>query len=329
MRVKNALTLCPFPLARGEEDKGAALRFLPVGFSRLLLACRRASSPRQKDTPSVIVLIAAIAILSGCAVARSAAPVRIALLAPFEGRYREIGYNALYAARLALADEGSIAIELLPVDDGGTVESAVARGKALSLDPAVRAVIALGYASADAATQRALDGLPLLIVGDWSTRSQRQGIFVLANPQLASLITAPPHVSVTEAAQLPSPVIGGDVFGLAQFPLLRSDLDGVTVVSSGSLPGADFSARFRNNDPFAPEPGLLALPSYDATRLIAQEIIGGAQSRAALIAATNAADYAGLSGNIGFTNGYWADAPIHTYRFDEIGELRAVDNVIK
>ena len=27
--------------------------------------------------------------------------MRLALLAPFEGRYREVGYQALYAARLA------------------------------------------------------------------------------------------------------------------------------------------------------------------------------------------------------------------------------------
>jgi ABC-type branched-subunit amino acid transport system substrate-binding protein len=267
--------------------------------------------------------------MSGCAVTHSVTPVRIALLAPFEGRYREVGYNALYAARLALADEGDVAIELMAVDDGGTVDSAASRGKALMLDPTVRAVIALGYDSADAATQNALDSVPMLIVGDWSTRPMRQGVYVLASPQIDSRITAPPHVSVTDAANLDGPVVGGDVFGLAQFPMLRAQLDGVTVASSGSLPGADFTARFRNNDPFAPQPGLLALPTYDATRLIAQAMLGGAQSRTALIDATDAANYVGLSGDLHFVGGYWADAPIHTYRFDEIGELRAVDDVVK
>ncbi len=40
-------------------------------------------------------------LLSACAVKRTPTIYRIALLAPFEGRYREIGYNALYAARMA------------------------------------------------------------------------------------------------------------------------------------------------------------------------------------------------------------------------------------
>ncbi len=277
----------------------------------------------------VCVLAALLMCLSGCAVARSVVPVKIALLAPFEGRYREIGYNALYAARLALADEGDTAVELLAVDDGSTVESAVARGRALALDPTVRAVLSLGYTSADAATQRALDGVPMLIIGNWSTRPIRQGVFVLANAKLDSEITAPPHVNVTDAAKLDGTVVGGEVFGLTQFPLLRTQLDGVTVVSSGSLPGTDFSARFRNNDPFAPQPDLLALPCYDTTRLVVQQIRGGTPSRDAIIAAISAANYAGLSGRIRFVDGYWADAPLHTYRFDEVGELRAIDDVVK
>ena len=74
----------------------------------------------------------------------SATPMKLALLAPFEGRFREIGYNALYAIRLAFDDAKPRNIQLLAVDDGGSVESAVARVKALNLDPAVAAIIALG-----------------------------------------------------------------------------------------------------------------------------------------------------------------------------------------
>src|SRR4051794_35174325 len=80
--------------------------------------------------------------LSACGVMHT--PItRIALLAPFEGRYREIGYNALYAARLALADAADPQIELLPIDAGG--DQAAERARALSLDPQVKTVILLGY----------------------------------------------------------------------------------------------------------------------------------------------------------------------------------------
>ena len=278
---------------------------------------------------SMLAVGVLVVCLSACAATRSAAPVKIALLAPFEGRYREIGYNALYSVRLALADQGDRAIELLAVDDGGAVESAVSRGRALALDPSVLAVVALGYQSADAAVQRTLDGVPMLIVGNWSTRPMRAGVFILSNAALNTLITAPPHVDVTEAARLDSPVRGGEVFGLEQFARLRESLDGISVVSSGSVPGTDFDARYRGGDPFAPEPGLLALSSYDGARLIAQLIAGGLHDRAALIDAVMNARYSGLSGRIRFTEGYWADAPIHRFRFDEIGKLRAVNDVVK
>ncbi|MCS7070642.1 MAG: hypothetical protein NZM00_03995, partial [Anaerolinea sp.] len=65
-----------------------------------------------------VFALIAIALLTGCTVHQTAP--RIALIAPFEGRYREVGYNALYAARLALADAES-GVQLLPLDDGGSV----------------------------------------------------------------------------------------------------------------------------------------------------------------------------------------------------------------
>ena len=61
-----------------------------------------------------------ILIMCGCAIVKAPITTRVALLAPFEGRYREVGYNALYAARLAFADSSIMSIELLAVDDGGT-----------------------------------------------------------------------------------------------------------------------------------------------------------------------------------------------------------------
>ena len=93
--------------------------------------------------------------LASCAGSLGSAPPKLVLLAPFEGQYREIGYNALYAMQMAVADAGPAGAQFLAVDDGGTVESATARVDALNLDPAVAQIIALGPHATSAAAQQA------------------------------------------------------------------------------------------------------------------------------------------------------------------------------
>lgn len=265
-------------------------------------------------------LILLAALLSACAV-RTTPPVhRIALLAPFEGRYREIGYNALYAARLALADADDVTLELLPVDDGGTVASAVDRAEALALDPQVRAVVTLGYAATAAATQAAYADLPVVVAGHWSAEPTAEHVFLLAHPDLDAIVTAPPRLHVIYAPLLDTPLVGSEVLALEQFALLRRDLDGITVVSSGRLPDEIFADRYRASDPFAPEPTLLATLTYDATRLIIDAMdAAGSPTRAAVMERLAAH----------FDGGYWRDATINTFRFDESGQLTAVDNIVE
>ena len=50
------------------------------------------------------LLLLLIPLVTACAIQRTSTPYKIALLAPFEGRYRDVGYDALYAARLALSE---------------------------------------------------------------------------------------------------------------------------------------------------------------------------------------------------------------------------------
>ncbi|NWF68698.1 MAG: hypothetical protein HXY40_06410 [Chloroflexi bacterium] len=275
----------------------------------------------------ILCWLAGLLLLSGCAVWRTELPARVALLASFEGRYREVGYNAFYAVRLALAD-AALEIEFLPVDDGGTAESAQQRARALAVDPQVRAVLLLGYHAAAAETQLALDDLPAIVVGHWSAQPARAGVFMLAAQALDTLITAPARIDVTDAAELASPVTGGDVFALAQFPLLRDRLDGVTIVSSARLPDADFAARYRASAQFAPAPGLLAMLAYDAAAL-ALQVTDANTTRAQVSQRLGAVRYEGLNGLITFENGYWADAPIYYYAYDQRRLLAPVDRVIE
>ncbi len=94
---------------------------------------------------STILGIGYLALISACA---STAPViKIGLVAPFEGRYRPVGYDAIYAARLAVREQnaqggvGGYRVELVAYDDGGDAQAAVERARQLALDPQVVAVI--------------------------------------------------------------------------------------------------------------------------------------------------------------------------------------------
>lgn len=256
-------------------------------------------------------------------------PTRIALLAPFEGRYREVGYEALYSARMALQDTGNNFIELLPVEDGGSPASATARARALSIDPDVAAVLVLGYSATHAEALTAFGDLPVLVVGDWGAQPISEHVYMLSNPAISDSLTIPAHTEITDAAQLPAPFTGGEILALMQFGDLRASLEGITILSSAALPDAQFTERYAASDPFAPEPGLLASLNYDAASMAAEAVLLGQGERDAVNQYLSEVNYTGLNGVIRFENGYWAGAPIHEYAYSESGALLPVDDIIE
>ncbi|MFQ3565498.1 MAG: hypothetical protein SNJ59_00730 [Aggregatilineales bacterium] len=266
-----------------------------------------------------------MAILSGCGLSQTPRTWRIALLAPFEGRYREVGYNALYAARLALHDAAVDHIELLPIDDGGSATSAAARAHGLARDPLVLAAVTLGYAATDSNVQHNFADVPILIVGNWDASPTHSGVFQLSNPQISSMTNLPARIEVTDAARAPAPLVASEIASLNGFVRLRDRLDDVTIVTSAALPNTEWAERFMDSDLFAPAPGLLALLTYDAVRLLATI---DAHDRKRMRAGIERSDYAGLSGRIRFVDGYWQDAPIHRYRYASSG-LLTVDDIIE
>jgi ABC-type branched-subunit amino acid transport system substrate-binding protein len=78
---------------------------------------------------------------------RSEPVVKIGLVAPFEGRYREVGYDVIYSARLAIREAnqasgpGQTKVLLTAVDDFGDPEIARQSAEAMTIDPDVMAVI--------------------------------------------------------------------------------------------------------------------------------------------------------------------------------------------
>lgn len=256
-------------------------------------------SSRMETDIGRILLLGFMMLTAGCALVRSEHITHLVLLAPFEGRYREVGYNALYAARLALADNDTPSLVLLPIDDGGSVDSAVDRAQAIVQNPQNRAVLLVGIHASSEPVQRALGDLPVLVVGHWETQPYGENAVLLTNPRIDAALAA------AESA-------GSERLALPQTPLLHDDIARLRIFSSATLPDAAFQQRYVTSAPFAPEPLLFAPLTYDATQIAIQML--------STETPLQQMRYAGLHGSISFENGYWQDAPLHEYRYEQ-GEL--------
>lgn len=169
------------------------------------------------------MLALALALLGGCA---SVDPVvKVGLVAPFEGRDRGVGYDAIYAARLAVRQAnaaggiGGHRLALVALDDRGDAELAAGAAAALAVDPDVVAVIGhyrpeTTAAAADLYTEH---GLPLLVAGA---------------PPLAAFDPAglpddfrAAYEAVTPFDETPGPYAGPthDAFGLLWAALARAE----------------------------------------------------------------------------------------------------------
>lgn len=149
--------------------RAAARRLEKVGVPWSCRAGFKARLTIQKVLSALIVLL-----LVACSVPGSVRPtVKIGLVAPFEGRYRYIGYDLFAAVRLALrqANEaggvGGYAVEFVAYDDAGDPEMAVLQARKLALDPEVVVVIGHFREETTAAALHVYEeaGLPLLVPG--------------------------------------------------------------------------------------------------------------------------------------------------------------------
>lgn len=251
-----------------------------------------------------VALAACCLVLAACAAAPG--PVmRVALLAPFEGRYREVGYNAWYAAQLAFGAQDSATIELLAVDDGGTTQAAERAARALAADPSVVAAIVLGYHAA--AATPALGNLPRVIVGEWGA-PEHALTFQLAARTLRQAYSVPATISVTDAADWPAPLAAGEVLGMHSFSRLRPDWQGIVLVTSGAPADDAYRAQYAALGPYTPPPNHLAMLTTDAFAMLLSLDLRTRESAAQSLAA---AQVTGRSGVIRFIDGWWQNAPVN------------------
>lgn len=101
---------------------------------------------RNRMMTGLLACILLIPALISC-IAATPPVTRIGLVAPFEGRFREIGVDVIPAVRLALREWSAsvagedLAIELIAYDDLGTVDEAAIQAERLTADPSVVVVI--------------------------------------------------------------------------------------------------------------------------------------------------------------------------------------------
>ncbi len=212
----------------------------------------------------------ALALCAGCS-GPSPEIVKIGLVAPFEGRYREIGVDVIPAARLAIRDwaarghSGAPLIELVAYDDAGDMRLAADQARRLTADPAVAIVI--GHWRS-ATTREALSvyhdaGLPLITYSPDDLGEPTDARVLNLAPSQQALLAAAREWSAASGAGLDtasfageeieqaaagfqathnaagSEVIGGPLWGLSQFPLLvgRQAMAGPLFVTGLALPG--------------------------------------------------------------------------------------------
>jgi ABC-type branched-subunit amino acid transport system substrate-binding protein len=105
-----------------------------------------------------LLLVACLPALAACCPPGGAKPtVKIGLAAPFEGRQRDLGYEALYALRLAVRQRneaggvgGRYLVEMVALNDFDEPEAALEQAHKMAVDPDVLAVLG-GWSPATAA----------------------------------------------------------------------------------------------------------------------------------------------------------------------------------
>lgn len=118
-----------------------------------------------------LFMIPLLFLLTACGGVRPV--IKVGLVAPFEGQFRPVGYDAIYAARLAVREIngqggiGNYRVALVALDDGGNPELAQQVAASLVIDPAVMIVVGhwLTATNAIAAPIYQKGQLPFLALG--------------------------------------------------------------------------------------------------------------------------------------------------------------------
>ena len=298
------------------------------------------------------VLLASFFFLTSCLPATR--PIlKIGLVAPFEGRYRDVGYEINYAVRLAIREANQVggvagyAIELLAFDDSGDPEMAIAQARKVTTDPQVIAVLGHWLDSTTLAAAPIYDASSIPFIATTASPDLAASAFRLwlteaaYDDALPAAIHCPlPCDSLENLEWLltgPRPqtrnalVAGPPLWQQSQFASLAGGYaEGVYVIAPAPLPvdatGANVEPNFAERYHWISngvEPRSLAVLAYDAIQIIFNAITrdvqaNGTPTRTGVAAALAQSNYSGLSGNISFdSNHNWIEAIGWVYEWQE------------
>ena len=252
-------------------------------------------------------------LLSACVAPRPT--VKIALVAPFEGRLRRVGYDAFPAVRLAIREQiavggiGGAHVTFIAYNDEGDPQAAARIAHNVARDPEVVAVIGHLVPSTTLAALGVYTraGLPVLVPSVPAHLVPRDPLVFRMGPGEAA-----PRREVKDAtcAALDATwTAAGSPFGeciadappVSELPAAQHALASFTALSLG------------------PAPGLRAIVAYDATAVLLAALRADAQAhgiptRTGLAEALRRVNHDGLLGRIAFDqDNAWADAPLWVY----------------
>jgi ABC-type branched-subunit amino acid transport system substrate-binding protein len=250
-----------------------------------------------------------LALLLACTACLAPKPtVKIALVAPFEGRLRQVGYGAFPAMRLAIrqaaAEATHVHVTFIAYNDDGDPAKAARIAHNVARDPEVVAVIghfALSTTLAALAVYTQA-GLPVIVP---TLPAQA----VPSDPLVFRL--GPGSTSARQVVRTARCDLLDDAWSATGLPPCASDAPPVA-----DLPNAQHALAGFTEVSLGPPPGPRAIVAYDATMLVIRAIrqAGGQPTRTSVAAALRRARYDGLLGQINFDKGNtWADAPMWVY----------------
>jgi ABC-type branched-subunit amino acid transport system substrate-binding protein len=271
-------------------------------------------------------LLLVLALLLACTACLAPKPtVKIALVAPFEGRLRQIGYGAFPAMRLAIRQAATEATHVMFIayNDDGDPAKAARIAHNVARDPEVVAVIghlALSTTLAALAVYTQA-GLPVIV----PTLPAQAVPF---DPLVFRL--GPDQTSARYVVRTARCDLLDDAWSATGLPPCASDAPPVA-----DLPAAQRALAGFTEISLGPPPGPRAIVAYDATMLVIRAIqqlqrAGGQPTRASVAAALRRMCYDGLLGQINFdARNTWASAPLWIYPSSRAGTSIARDRRMK
>lgn len=312
-------------------------------------------NPIMASFVRITSLITALMLITLTACGAPRQTIKIALVAPFEGYYREVGYDAFPAMRLALRDQiraggvGNVEVTFVAYNDNADPAFAERVAHNVVIDEDVVAVIGNLRVDTTLAAMHVYTSSQLAVVvpdvpADKLPADRlvfRMGATMTAQVDALSRCPDPQEPANTSWLQ---PYKGKDVSTeLTHLSDFQSPAAAKTI--GASIAGLCFAALtpYPSDLPAAAQAlatfadvsgatgaGPRSISTYDATRLLLQAIgddikLHGRPSRAGVAEALRHVQYHGLLGDISFDeNNSWAEAPIWVYQFGTDGVARRV-----